>query len=74
MKERKRYKIDPVCCAPGDLFRVTIRMVDEYENIHCKEVFEEPIGRELKIDSIVTFDTEDTFGVNGIGCVIGREV
>lgn len=70
MIERQRYSLGRVVSIlPGDL------LVVEVEDRATKEkiTFREQIGRTMKVDTIVTFDVKDQYGlVEGIGAIFGK--
>lgn len=72
LKERQRNKLSyPVNLLPGDI------LVCEVQDSETGEVhkFTEKIGRQMKVDTVVTFDVdadEPVLGiVDGIGAVFG---
>lgn len=72
IQERQRKKLSggPVHVLPGDklICTVTDKKTGRVER------FEEEIGRLMVIDTVVTFDVKDEFGLeDGIGAVFGRE-
>jgi hypothetical protein len=69
LKERQRYKLPgSIPVEPGDSFTCS---VSEKGKIY---EFREKIGRNMMIDTIVTFDTDDNeLGVAGIGAIFGED-
>jgi hypothetical protein len=70
IRERERHKLSrSVAVCPGDQLVCTVREKDGRE-----QTFRENIGRSLVIDTIVTFDVKDEFGLeDGIGAVFGKQ-
>lgn len=71
IRERQRSKLDgPLHMLPGDklICTVTDRKTGE------QHTFEENIGRQMVVDTVVTFDCAGILGLkDGIGAVFGRE-
>lgn len=71
IQERQRNKLSggPVAVLPGDKL---------YCSVHDRKTkkthtFVEEIGRSMVIDTVVTFDVKDEFGLeDGIGAVFGK--
>ena len=61
---RKMYKIPLTTLLPDDIIEVSVQNTEKDVTFSIKEV----IGREILVDTIVTFDLE-----NGIGAAIIKE-
>lgn len=65
--ERKRHDMRPVAVVPGDILICTV-----HDKKGTQE-FRENIGRSMQLDTIVTFDVKNEFGLkDGIGAVFGK--
>lgn len=59
----------PIHVIPDDILKVTVRDRQLGETF----LFEEKIGREMAIDTVITLDIQDEFGMkDGIGAIFGR--
>ena len=66
----KKYKITPVDLWPGDIFKCTVRD----KKYGGEQVVQEKFTKRCKIDTIITFKSNDTFGLKtGIGAIFGED-
>ena len=71
IRERQRHQFDsgPMHCLPGD--KLFVQVTDQKTG--RIEHYEEEIGRSMVIDTIVTVDVKDEFGLeDGIGAIFGK--
>ena len=71
IRERQRNELvrGPITLFPGDRLIATVK--DELTGE--EHTFEEEIGRTMVVDTVVTFDCKDEFGLkDGIGAVFGK--
>lgn len=68
LKQRKQYKLErPVQVTPGDTLVVTVKDKKGTQD------FREEIGRTMTVDTVVTFDAKDEFGLeDGVGAIFGK--
>lgn len=70
VRQRNKLAGGPVLCLPGDRLICTV----QDRKTKKEHKFVEDIGREMVIDTAVTFDVIDEFGLeDGIGAVFGHE-
>lgn len=69
MRERNRHTLPTIKLIPGDILHCAVDDRAQGMTHH----FYEKIGREMTVDTLVTFDVTNEFGLaNGIGAIFGE--
>ncbi len=70
----KKYKVSSKILFPGDTFVCTIKYKKGVLGLDNEIVIEEKITKKCKINTIITFISEDMFGLEtGIGVIFGED-